>query len=63
MKREFPTGETPKQAATFISQFMKVKSEFTQSDFRMPWWVYSMTTSWWAKLVSFVLKELQEPLL
>ena len=27
MKQEFPTGETPKQAATFISQFMKEKDD------------------------------------
>jgi len=28
MKQEFPTGEIPKQAATFISRFMKIKGEF-----------------------------------
>jgi len=33
MKQEFLMGETPKQVATFISQFMKVKDEFPQSDF------------------------------
>ena len=63
MKQEFPMGETPKQAATFISRFMKVKCEFPQSDFRAPGWVCSTTTSWWAKMVSFVLRELEEPLL
>jgi len=29
----FPTGETPKQAATFISRFMEVKGVIPQSDF------------------------------
>jgi len=38
MKQEFPTWETPKQAATFISKFMEVKGEFSQSDFRTPRW-------------------------
>ena len=32
MKQDFPTGEAPKQAATFISRFMKVKGEFSQSN-------------------------------
>ena len=40
-------GETPKQAATFISRFMKVKGKFFQSDFRAPGWMYSITASWW----------------
>ena len=63
MKQEFPTCETPKQATTFISRFKEMKGEFSQSDFRAPGWVYSMTTSWWVKMVSLVLKELEEPLL
>ena len=46
MKLEFLTGETPKQAATFTSRFMKVKGEFSQSDFQTPGWVYLTTTSW-----------------
>ena len=33
MKYEFLTGETPKQAATFISGFMEVKGEFPQFKF------------------------------
>jgi len=45
MKQEFPTCETPKQAATFISRFMKVMGEFSQCDFRAPGSVYSTTTS------------------
>ena len=44
MKQEFPTSGTPKQAATFISRFMKVKGEFPQSDFWVPGWMYSTTT-------------------
>ena len=36
MKKKFPTGETPKQAVTFISRFMKVKVEFPLSNFRVP---------------------------
>ena len=55
-------GETPKQVVTFISRFMKVKSEFPQSDFRALGWVYSTTTSWWTRF-SFVLRELEGPLL
>ena len=63
MKQEFLTCEPPKDAATFISRFMKMKGEFPQSDFRAPRWVYSTVTSWWVKMVYFVLKELEEPLL
>jgi len=44
MKQEFPTSGTPKQAATFISRFMKVKGKFPQSDFWVPGWMYSTTT-------------------
>ena len=47
---------------TFISRFMEVKGEFPQSDLRAPEWVHS-TTSLWVKMVCFVLKELEEPLL
>jgi len=46
MKQEFLTGETPKQATTFISRFMEVEDEFPQSDFQAPGWVYSTTSSW-----------------
>ena len=34
--KEFPTGEIPKQATTFINRFMEVKSELPQSEFRAP---------------------------
>ena len=61
MKQEFPTSKSPKQVTTFISQFMKMKGEFSQSDFQAPGWVYSIT-SWWVKIVCFVLKKLEEPL-
>jgi len=63
MKQEFPTGENPKQAVTFISRFIEVKGKFSQSDFWAQGWVYSTKTSWWEKMVCFVLKELEEPLL
>jgi len=63
MKQEFPTSETPKQATIFISRFMEVKGEFSQSDFRTPGWVHSTKTTWRAKMVCFVLKKLEEPLL
>ena len=63
MKQEFPTGETPKEAASFINRFMEVKGEFSQSDFRVLGWVYLTIASWWAKMVCFVLKQLEEPLL
>ena len=63
MKQEFPIGKIPKQAVTFISRFMEVKGKFSQSDFRAPGWVYSTTTSWWAKMVCFVLKKLEKSLL
>ena len=32
IKQEFPTGETPMQATTFISRFMEVNGKFPQSD-------------------------------
>ena len=63
MKQEFPIGETPKQATAFINRFMEVKGEFSQSDFRVPGWMYPITTSWSAKIVCFILKKLEEPLL
>ena len=56
MKQEFPIGETPKQAATFISRFMEVKGKFPKSDFQTPGWVHSSKTTWWSKMVDFVLK-------
>ena len=61
MRQEFPTGETPKQASTFISTFIKVKDDFSKSDFRVPGWVHSSNTTWWARIVRFVLRELKEP--
>ena len=61
LKQKFPTSETPKQVATFISRFMEVKGEFPQSNFQTPVWVYSMMTAWWMKMFSFILEELEEP--
>ena len=63
MKLEFLTGETLKQAATFISKFIEVKGEFPPSNFQVHGWVHSIATFWWAKMVCFVLEELEGPLL
>ena len=34
LKAEYPIGETPYQASTFISQFMTVKGDFSKGEFR-----------------------------
>ena len=44
IRQKFPTGKTPKQAATFIRRFMEVKSEFPPSDIQVPRWVHSTMT-------------------
>jgi len=54
---EYPTGETPQLAATFINQFLKVRGDFP-TDFRPLGWVHSSDKSWWGKMVGFVLTEL-----
>jgi len=33
LKAEYPRGETPHQATTFINQFMAVKGDFPEGDF------------------------------
>jgi len=42
---------------------MEVKGEFPLFDFQTSGWVYSTKNTWGAKMVNFVFKELEEPLL
>jgi len=58
IRAEYPTGETPQLAATFINQFMKVRGDFP-TDFRPLGWVHFSDKSWWGKMVDFVLTELK----
>jgi len=57
VRAEYPIGETPQLAATFINQFLKVRGDFF-TDFRPLGWVHSTDKSWWGKMVGFVLTEL-----
>ena len=57
VRLEYPKGETPQLAATFINQFLKVRGDFPV-DFHPPGWVYSTNKSWWGRMVGFVLAEL-----
>ena len=47
---EYPTGETPQLAATFINQFLRVKGDFP-TDFHPLGWVHSSKShsgaKWW----------------
>jgi len=45
VRAEYPTGETPQLAATFINQFLKVRGDFP-TDFRLLGWVHSLDKSW-----------------
>ena len=44
--REFPRGETPKQAELFISRFMRVGGDFPAIEFRAPGWLHSTAHVW-----------------
>jgi len=57
VRPEYPKGETPRLAATFINQFLKVRGDFPV-DFRPLGWVHSTDKSWWGRMVGFVLVEL-----
>jgi len=57
VRAEYPTGETPPLATTFINQFLKVRGDFF-TDFRPLGWVHSTDKSWWGRMVGFVLTEL-----
>jgi len=57
VRAEYPTGETPQLATTFINQFLKVRGDFP-TDFHPPGWVHSTDKSWWGKMVGFVRTEL-----
>ena len=59
VKAEYPTGETPQLAATFINQFLKVRDDLP-TDFRPLRWVHSSDKSWWGKMAGFVLTELED---
>ena len=60
-RAEYPIGETPQLAATFINQFLKVRGDFP-TYFCPLGWVYSSDKSWWGKMVGFVLTELKDML-
>ena len=57
VRAEYPKGETPQLAATFINQFLKVRGDFL-ADFHPLGWVHSIDKSWWGRMVGFVLAEL-----
>ena len=52
---EYPTGETPQLAATFINQFLKVRGDFP-TDFRPLGWVHSTDKSWWGRMLALFLQ-------
>ena len=58
---EYPKGETPLLATTFINQFLKVRGDFS-TDFRPLGWVHSTDKSWWSRMVVFILAELRDVL-
>ena len=51
---EYPTGETPQLATTFINQFLKVRGDFPPK-FCAPGWVHSTDKNWWGRMVGFAL--------
>jgi len=60
LRPEYSTGETPKQANTFINQFMAAKGDFPKGNFRVLGWIHSSRKQWWSSMVNFILKELKE---
>ena len=56
MRQEYPKGETPKQANTFISKFMEAKGDFPKSEFQALGWVHTSDKGCWARMVGFVLE-------
>ncbi|XP_020271433.1 uncharacterized protein LOC109846596 [Asparagus officinalis] len=60
--KEYPLGEVPSPAKTFVKRFLEKKGEFPAQGFRTPGWVHSPAAGWWAQMTKFVLKELETPL-
>ena len=60
--KEYPLGEAPSPAKTFVKRFLEKKGEFPAQGFRTPGWVHSPAAGWWAQMTKFVLKELETPL-
>ena len=56
-RAEYPKGEIPQLATTFINQFLKVRDDFS-ANFRPHGWVYSTDKSWWGRMVGFALAKL-----
>jgi len=56
---EYPMGETPQLAATFINQFLKVRGDFP-TDFRPLGWVHSSDKARSGKMLGFVLMALED---
>jgi len=59
VKAEYPTGETPQLAATFIKQFLDVRGDFPP-EFRATGWVHSTDKNWWGIMVGFALAEFED---
>jgi len=62
VRAEYPTGETPQLAATFIKQLLDVRGDFP-SEFRTTGWVHSTDKNWWGRMVGFTLAEFEGLLL
>jgi len=62
VRAEYPTGENPQLAATFIRQFLDVRGDFPP-EFCATGWVHSTDKTWWGRMVGFGLTEFEDLLL
>jgi len=62
VRAEYPTGETPQLAATFIKQFLDVRGDFSP-EFYVIGWIHSTDKIWWGRMVGFALAEFEDILL
>ena len=63
LKADYLIGKTADQAVTFINQFMTVKGNFPNGEFRALGWVHSSDKYWWLSMMAFVLKDLRKELI
>src|SRR4051812_21240897 len=55
--RDLPSGETALRANTAINQFLACAGHaYPSQDFRMEGWVHASPTSWWGRVVGYMLR-------
>lgn len=56
--KDYPIGEVPCRANTFLNKFLSAKRQYLAQNFRIPDWIHSTENIWWSYKIDFMLSTL-----